>query len=118
MGISKIHQFYKFFFSCVSSYYKGKYILCVIYRRGVAANISQFQQKCLQLRKELLQFFIRSFDKLFSLSDDVCYNRRFTLNDLPQNNSHEKKIDMESPVSHIIYQNGLFNKIVCVDTTA
>ena len=35
-------------FSCVSSYYKGKYILCVIYRRVVAANISQFQQKCLQ----------------------------------------------------------------------
>ena len=27
-----------------------------------------------------------------------------------------KKIDMESPVSHIIYQNGLFNKIVCVLT--
>ena len=36
------------FFSCVSSYYKGKYILCVIYCRVVAANISQFQQKCLQ----------------------------------------------------------------------
>ena len=28
----------------------------------------------------------------------------------------KKKIDMESPVSHIIYQNGLFNKIVCVLT--
>ena len=27
-----------------------------------------------------------------------------------------KKIDMESPVSHIIYQNGLLIKIVCVLT--
>ena len=82
----------RYIFSCVSSYYKGKYILCVIYRRVVSANISQFQQKCLQLRKQLLQFFIRSFDNFFFLSDDVCYNRRFTLNDLPQNNSHEKKL--------------------------
>merc|ERR1712163_28330 len=38
----------RYIFSCVSSYYKGKYILCVIYRRVVSANISQFQQKCLQ----------------------------------------------------------------------
>ena len=40
-------------FSCVSSYYKSKCILCVIYRRVVAANISQFQQKCLQLENSV-----------------------------------------------------------------
>ena len=31
--------------------------------------------------------------------------------DSPQNNYHEKKIDMRSPVSHIIDQNCVFTKL-------
>ena len=74
-------------FSCVSSYYKGKYILCVIYRRVVAANISQFQQKCLQSENSVN---ISSSEVLTnSVSNLMMYviiGDRFTFNDSSQKN--------------------------------
>ena len=94
-------------FSCVSSYYKGKYILCVIYRRVVAANISQFQQKCLQSENSVN---ISSSEVLTnSVSNLMICDYRMDMIHLKT--IIMKKIDMESPVSHIIDQNCVFTKL-------